>query len=900
MVMGLVKMAPDAWAYYAVEIADGREDYFAREEPGRWVGAGAERLALLGSVTPESLARLFSEACHPETGEAIGRPFGVGRGAVAGYALSFSPPKSVSVLWALGGEETSAAVRAGHDAAVAAALSYLERHAAFTRRGKAGVLQVDTDGFVGAAFVHRTSRTLDPQLHTHVLLSNKVRAADGTWLALDGRELYGHQKAAGVLYKAALRAELAARLGVSWSRVDGNGIAEIEGVPTALVEHWSTRRHEVKVEAARLVAQREAALGRALSGDERAEAHQLAAYRTRGAKGDETRADSELRRAWHEEAEELGFGPDGWMGEVLAGAERRGPSPAEALERVLAVLEESSSTWSRADATEVLACLLDHRRYADAASLHDAVEEGVATLLALPDVLQLTAPVLAEMPAGQVCRDGFAAHIHHGAVRYSTLATLARESSVLEAAAEGTAAGLAVLAARLGLGSDQRDALERICGSGEAICCVVGPAGAGKSRMLEAARIGFEEDGRKVIGLAPSAMAAEVLHQEAGISSETLARFLLRANAGTEKLHAGDVVVLDEATMVRSTDLAALVRHTTAAGAKLVAVGDPAQLGAVGAGGLFRTLAHDTGAAELGTLRRFRAPWEASALLRLRARDATILATYVAHGRIVGADRDRANELAFRSWVERRAQGRAVLVMASDHETVDALALRARAALVAAGEVEPDGLRAGRQLVGVGDEIVSLKNERRLVASGGAWVRNGDRWRVAQRSADGSLEVVHAGGHGTVRLPSAYVAEHVALAYVLTVHKAQGTTVDEAVVVVDKTMTAEQLYVAMSRGRDRNQAVVVCEAPDTGHGRFATPTPAQVLARVLQRQGTEMSATETLRRELERAEHPTLGDPRLIDGRSPAGIGDRRRSDQACREHRRRSTSRDRGQGRTR
>ena len=82
--MGLVKMAPDAWAYYAVEIADGREDYFAREEPGRWVGAGAERLALLGSVTPESLARLFSEACHPETGEAIGRPFGVGRGAVAG------------------------------------------------------------------------------------------------------------------------------------------------------------------------------------------------------------------------------------------------------------------------------------------------------------------------------------------------------------------------------------------------------------------------------------------------------------------------------------------------------------------------------------------------------------------------------------------------------------------------------------------------------------------------------------------------------------------------------------------------------------------------------------------------------------------------------------------------
>jgi hypothetical protein len=110
--MGLAKMAPDGWRYYAEEVGLGREDYFAGhgEEPGRWIGRGAEALGLMGEVTPEQLSGLFGEGCHPGTGTALGRPFLSeigGKGArdggkrgqggaeqVAGYALSFSPPKS--------------------------------------------------------------------------------------------------------------------------------------------------------------------------------------------------------------------------------------------------------------------------------------------------------------------------------------------------------------------------------------------------------------------------------------------------------------------------------------------------------------------------------------------------------------------------------------------------------------------------------------------------------------------------------------------------------------------------------------------------------------------------------------------------------------------------------------
>ena len=385
--MGLAKIGPDGWRYYAEEVGLGREDYFAGhgEEPGRWTGRGCKAIGLCGEVTPEQLSRLFGEGRHPVTGAALGRPLVAdsggkegrdagkerqgGVGQVAGYALSFSPPKSVSLLWALAEEAVSAEVRGAHEAAVDAALELLQDHAAFTRRGHAGAVQADTDGFVAAAFTHRTSRARDPQLHTHVLASAKLRAAtDGAWLSLDGRELYEVQKAAGLVYKAGLRAELTARLGVEWTPVDASGAADIIGVPPELAEHFSKRRAQVEARGAVLVAQREATLGRSLNASERATAYQLAAYQSRAAKakpkgGEQT---EQLRECWRLEATNAGYPPEAWLGPLLRPRDGRNlaasatqPSPRAGVEgavaEALGALEEASSTWGRADVVDALA-----------------------------------------------------------------------------------------------------------------------------------------------------------------------------------------------------------------------------------------------------------------------------------------------------------------------------------------------------------------------------------------------------------------------------------------------------------------------------------------------------------------------------------------------------------------
>ncbi len=427
--MGLAKMAPDGWRYYAEEVGLGREDYFAGhgEEPGRWIGRGAEALGLMGEVTPEQLSGLFGEGCHPGTGTALGRPFLSeigGKGArdggkrgqggaeqVAGYALSFSPPKSVSLLWALAEEAVSTEVRRAHDAAVAAALEFLQDHAAFTRRGHAGAIQADTDGFVAAAFTHRTSRARDPQLHTHVLVSAKVRAStDGAWLSLDGRELFEVQKAAGLLYKAGLRAELSARLGVGWSLIDANGGAEIDGVPAALVGHFSTRRAQVEARAAQLMSEKEAALSRSLNAGEQAAAYQLAAYQSRAAKAKRAETTAELKTRWRREAAQAGHGPDDWVGAVLGAGQLAGRqqsdrprTPRKSVEasagEALEAMERAHSTWGRADLVEALAVRIGPEAVPTAERVRDLIDRAAGELLAHGDIVPLGPQPITTAPA---------------------------------------------------------------------------------------------------------------------------------------------------------------------------------------------------------------------------------------------------------------------------------------------------------------------------------------------------------------------------------------------------------------------------------------------------------------------------------------------------------------------
>jgi conjugative relaxase-like TrwC/TraI family protein len=209
-VLSLGKLSAGHQDYYEREVASGAEDYYAMrgEAAGEWLGSGAAGLSLGGQASAGQLGALL-EGRDPATGEMLR----VRSVEVTGFDVTFSPPKSVSVLFAAGDARVARETRAAHAAAVRAAFGVLEREACWTRRGAGGAIRLRGEGFVAAEYVHRLSRAGDAQLHSHVVVANMTRA-EGRWTTLDGTALYEWVKTAGTLFHSTLRAEMTERLGV--------------------------------------------------------------------------------------------------------------------------------------------------------------------------------------------------------------------------------------------------------------------------------------------------------------------------------------------------------------------------------------------------------------------------------------------------------------------------------------------------------------------------------------------------------------------------------------------------------------------------------------------------------------------------------------------------------------
>jgi conjugative relaxase-like TrwC/TraI family protein len=235
-------LTSDRTGYYLADLAtelppprggaDGR---------GVWVGRAAAGLGLHGPVAPRPFSAVLAGR-HPGTGQLLRS----GRATVRGYDLTFSAPKSASVLMALGGEEVAHHVVAGHAEAVGAALGYMEEHGVSAgRRVGAERVVVATDGVVAASFTHGVNRNLDPHLHTHVVMGNLVHGEDSRWSACDQRGLSAHRQAGAAVYAAHLRAELTGRLAVQWSQAPLER-AEIDGVSPALLGEFSSRAADIR------------------------------------------------------------------------------------------------------------------------------------------------------------------------------------------------------------------------------------------------------------------------------------------------------------------------------------------------------------------------------------------------------------------------------------------------------------------------------------------------------------------------------------------------------------------------------------------------------------------------------------------------------------------------------
>jgi conjugative relaxase-like TrwC/TraI family protein len=921
----------------SVAVGDGAPErtnnlarYYAESgtPPGIFLGAGladvdgGRGIEPGAVVTEDHLFNMLAACVDPVSGEPVGRtPAASPKAApVAGFDLTFSPPKSVSVAWALADEGTKAVIYECHRRASDYVLSYAERTVFHSRSGTAGVVDEDVNGVVAASFTHWDSRAGDPQLHDHVVVWNRAKSAsDERWRTLDSRAIFRSTVALSNLHQGVLADMLTAALGVGWDarsrRHSTRPKFEITGVPDALMAEFSQRSAQVEEAKEELIARFVAAHGRQPTSVEVLRMRQRATLATRPDKCHRSLA--EMTGGWRHRAGDH-IGDTAVQVAWVTGLKGRNDLPllraddlddgilVDAAEATVAAVAERRSTYGRHNLLAEAARLLDGVRFASPDD-RVAVAERIVELATERSVL-LTPPSPHHTPARYLRADGTSRLHPARQQRFTTQLLLDAEARLLAASrrTDGPTVSAGVVAEMTertlpgrihGLSLDQALAVEKITTSGRMVDVLVGPAGTGKSTTMAGLRAAWEArfGAGSVVGLAPSAAAAEVLADELGIDTENTAKWLTEwrripelavrrdklaknfgrhahptslsarklcqqiAEAdrliGERRLRPGQLVIVDEASLAGTFALDELVAAAGGVGAKVVLVGDWAQLSAVEAGGAFGLLAQDRGdlVPELTDVRRFDASWEKVASVQLRLGREDAIDAYEAEGRVTGGTRDELLDALFAAWKHDIDAGKTSLMIAADATTVAELNRRARADRVVVGEVASDGIAvAAGQVAGVGDEVVTRLNHRLLVA-GGRWVKNGDRWVVTATPEDGSLAVRRVGGHGEVVLPADYVTRHVELAYATTAHRAQGRTVDTAHALVSPTTTRKVLYVAATRGRVSNRLYVdVAFDPDPqiGHDEMVPRQDARaVLAAVLANEGADASAHETIRRE---------------------------------------------------
>lgn len=814
------------------------------------------------------------------------------RSAVAGYDLVFAPAKSVSVLWALGDEPTRIAIEAAHESAVADTISYLEREALATRTGNGGIAQEDVaGGMIATRFRHYDSRTGQPQLHDHVVVSNKVRIIDKAgrtrWRSIDGKLLYRMGVSASEHYNTRVIEQVCDRLGLAAVErevtVGKRPVLEIAGVDTDLIEQHSSRAHDIQARLAELVAAYRRDHGKDPSAVGRIWLAQQATIDTRPAKKT-ARSLRELRLAW--QADAIGRHGHQRIHRLLATARAaaaglgrdRDSAPERAADlnldevarTVVGVVSTHRAVWGRRH------MLAEARRQLTAAVAgRERIEDTAlrVTELAIGCSIPVTPPDTHPSHPDARRADGQSVYRHRETDLYTSEDILAAEHRVLDAArtevipAASTETFERVLADHIGpLDEEQKHLVREFATSAKLVAAGIGPAGAGKTTVLALVADTVRAAGGTVIGLAPSARAAAEMSTALNARADTLARWvpateqagltgrarrvaqrLLRRRGSTVMpalANRGDLIIVDEAGMASTRALAHVVAEAERIGAQVRLIGDPAQLAAVESGGLLRLIAADVGAVELESVWRFRDPDERAASLVLRdGPSEKAFAWYVRNRRITGGGRDTMIGEVFTAWQRDTDAGKTSLMMATDTDTVTELNLLAQAHQVGEGRV--DLARTVRlrdtTTAGVGDVIVSRRNNRLVAVFGGRdFVKNGDTWIVEAITGRGDLTVRHTHHGARVNLAARYVARHVELGYAGTVHRGQGATVDTGHALLDASTPREAAYPALTRGRDTNTAHVVC---DDGQ------TLPDVLATIAANGQPSMSATESMRTE---------------------------------------------------
>lgn len=846
---------PDAEERRGIRVREGAQAF--REAKGR------------PPADKEELGRFITAASRPT------------QQAVAGFDLVFSPAKSVSTLWGLGDNDTRKVIEDAHEAAITDTVKYLEDEAIATRAGTNGVAQIDVEGgLIATRFRHYDSRTGDPQLHDHLVVANKVKGVDGKWRTIDSKLLHRQGVAASEFYNQRVMDRVTEGLGVTTElREVTRGkrpVVEIAGVDDRLTTGFSTRSAGIKDAMKKLEQDYRRDHGRTPDLKARIALAQQATLDTRPKK-ETARSLADLRTGWRERATETVGARvvDGILRDARAVAQDGTPGTAaaeritieQASARVVETVSEHHAVWG----PHMIEA--ETRRFVQAERTKGNTVEGTVTQITKhvlsTDSISVTPPAPHGAFQPLTRKDGLSIYEHKGAQLLTSKTVLAAEDTLLDAARDRTVRPVSRetfdrIAGEQGqhLDSGQLALAGEFATSSSRLVVGTGPAGTGKTTALQVAARAIEAEGGRMIGLAPSAAAADVMRDAIGVDAKTIHSFThsqgslfeLQAAEGRidgVDLNPGDVIVVDEAGMAGTTNLAKVTRIAERHGAHVRLIGDDRQLSSVEAGGALRLLEHEVGSVKLEELHRFSNPEEAEATKLLRDPQGTAdpFAWYVQNDRVTGGSIDRMTADVFSAWEHDTDAGLHSVMVAKTNATVSELNGRAQALRMSQGVVKGresaplhDGLSAYR-----GDTIVTRQNDSQLKTDGGRdRVKNNDVWTVEKAHQDGSLSVENVKSGAKIALPREYVAKNVELGYASTLHRTQGMTADTAHVLADSSTSRELAYVGLTRGKHENHLYVETEE--------AQPV-FEVLESIARTSDATLSATESIRDEAGRVDN---------------------------------------------
>ncbi|MCJ2067375.1 relaxase domain-containing protein [Methylobacterium sp. J-030] len=768
-----------------------------------------------GTEVDGRVLRDLAEGRDPESLDPLVKVSANGKRSV-GYDMQFAAPKSVSVLAAFAEPEVRDKILAAHDRAVRRALDFaFDEGLIVTRTGAQGKERTPVEEVSAAVYRHFTSRAQDPQLHSHAVLLNLAVRADGKTGSIDNKDILRNAGGIAALYRSELASELRRELGVEAHREGRN--FEVTGIPERVLEQFSKRRAEIDKAA------KEGGFNTAAN----REAAQIAAFDTRAAKDKDVPLTT-LEERWLRELTNAGWSPRSLF-EIArvegerARTEREGDGSREERLGRLALAGIESVTQTEA--------VIEHRH------LLRHVAESLQCEANADEVL---AAVKGLTERGQVIRLG---ETKAKESVYSTVELVEAERAMLRDAftRQGerefvSAAALdRVLANRPTMREEQKAAVRHALNR-DGVAVVEGSAGSGKSFAMASVAEAARDAGAEVWTIAPSWKAVDVIRTDTETAEEmarAVAGFLHRVKKGDIELDRNTVIVTDEAGMIGTHDMAALVQAASSAGAKLVLTGDTRQLAPVVAGAPMRALVKGLGTSRMEEIQRQKGrTQEEGAWMRAASMDFAkgetkpALEAYDRAGAITwGDDRDAAIDALVRDYAADRQQApdKTRAVLTGWNVDVQEINRRVRESLIAQGmlpqgrdtevnAIPRGGSKPAALALAAGDDVIFGET----VEVQGQTIRNADLARIERvdvsKTGEAVLTFRMAKNGATVtareselvgfREEGAAKAPKLQHAYAMTTHAAQGVTVDQCYVANVRGMQSESTYVAMTRHRE--------------------------------------------------------------------------------------------------